>query len=42
MGAGPLNGKRPYLVSFSKSRRQDEEFNLLVLALTFNSKLTKE
>lgn len=42
VGAGFLDGKRPHLVGFLKNRRQDKEFNLLVMAWTFDGKSIKE
>jgi hypothetical protein len=42
VGAGFLDGERSHLVGFLKNRRQDNEFNLLVMAWTFDGKAMKQ
>ncbi|KAF4966730.1 hypothetical protein FSARC_5622 [Fusarium sarcochroum] len=42
VGAGILDGKTPHLVGFLKNRREDKDFNLLVVAWTFDGKTLKQ
>ncbi|KAL5586916.1 hypothetical protein FOVSG1_012052 [Fusarium oxysporum f. sp. vasinfectum] len=42
VGAGFLDGKTPHLVGFLKNRRKDKNFNLLVMAWTFDGKALKQ
>ncbi|KAM0219120.1 hypothetical protein ACHAPA_004703 [Fusarium lateritium] len=42
VGAGFLDGKTPHLVGYLKNRREDKEFNLLVMAWTFDGKKLKQ
>ncbi|KAM0547510.1 hypothetical protein ACHAPJ_010383 [Fusarium lateritium] len=42
VGAGFLDGKTPHLVGFLKNRREDKDFNLLVVAWTFDGKTLKQ
>ncbi|RGP62699.1 fg-gap repeat family protein [Fusarium sporotrichioides] len=42
MGPGFLDGQTPHLVGYLKNRRKDKEFNLLIMACTFDGKSLKE
>ncbi|KAI8721487.1 RGI-lyase domain-containing protein [Fusarium sp. LHS14.1] len=41
-GAGFLDGKTPHLFAYLKNRRQDKNFNLLMLSWTFDGKALKQ
>ncbi|KAM6509775.1 hypothetical protein FALCPG4_017420 [Fusarium falciforme] len=42
LGAGFFDGKTPHLFAYLKNRRQDKNFNLLMLSWTFDGKALKQ